>query len=75
MEPEFDRPVKELKKFAKVRLLPGETKEIGFELSWRDFAAFHPAKHHWCVPEGNYRVILAANAATEIDSRQITINA
>ena len=75
VEPEFDRPVKELKKFAKVRLLPEETKEIGFELSWRDFAAFHPAKHHWCVPEGNYRVILAANAATEIDSRQITINA
>ena len=63
VEPEFPRPVKELKAFAKVELAPGETKEVMFKLNWRDFACFHPDKHHWCLPAGKYRIFLAGNAA------------
>jgi beta-glucosidase len=60
--PEFERPVKELKGFARVELAPGESKEVTFELKWRDFACFHPTSHHWCLPAGKYNLFLARNA-------------
>ncbi len=72
--PEFPRPVKELKAFAKVELAPQESKEVKFELNWRDFACFHPDKHHWCVPEGKYNIFLALDAGNIIDSRMVEFN-
>jgi len=72
LEPEFPRPVKELKAFAKVFLEAGEEKVVTFELKWSDFACFHPDKHHWCVPEGKYGIFLASDAATVLEQREIT---
>ena len=72
--PEFPRPVKELKAFAKVELAPGESREIKFELKWRDFACFHPELHHWCLPQGQYRIYLARNAADIIAVKTITLS-
>lgn len=72
--PEFPRPVKELKAFAKVDLAPGEEKVLTFNLKWNDFACFHPDKHHWCVPAGKYNIFLAADAENIIDCRKITIS-
>lgn len=72
VDPEFPRPVKELKAFAKVELAPGESKTVDFKLNWRDFAAFHPDKHHWGVTPGTYRIILARDAGKIIESREIT---
>lgn len=68
VDPAFPRPVKELKAFAKVELAPQESKEITFELKWRDFACFHPDSHRWCVPAGKYNIFLARNASEITDS-------
>ncbi len=72
--PEFERPVKELKAFAKVNLAPGESKEVSFELNWRDFACFHPEHHHWCLPEGKYNIFLARNAKDIIASQPVNFS-
>jgi beta-glucosidase len=72
--PEFERPVKELRAFAKFELDPGEEKIHTFSLTWREFACFHPDHHHWCVPGGDYCISLCRNAAEVIDSKIIHIN-
>src|ERR1019366_7886196 len=41
------RPVKELKAFAKVRLGPGESTAVGFELGERPFAYYDVADEDW----------------------------
>lgn len=69
--PEFPRPLKELKGFAKVTLAPGESKEVTFDLRWRDFACFHPELHHWCLPAGKYNIFLARNAGEIIAQNEI----
>ena len=50
---EVVRPVRELKAFAKLSLLPGETKEIQLSLDERSFAVWNDG---WKVPEGSYRI-------------------
>ena len=72
-EPEFPRPVKELKAFAKLLLAPGEEKRVTFRLKWEDFACFHPDKHHWMVPAGKYKIFLAADAGHILECREIVI--
>ena len=49
------RPVRELKGFAKVSLVPGESKQVVFELNDRSFAIWDGA---WKVPEGSYRIAI-----------------
>lgn len=57
------RPEKELKKFAKIHLNAGETKEIGFTLTHRDFACYDPELMDWYVPSGEYGVCICRSAA------------
>lgn len=50
------RPLRELKGFRKVFLLPGESKDVSFELNDRSFALWQDG---WKVPEGKYTVQIA----------------
>lgn len=52
------RPVRELKRFEKVQLAPGESKQVTFELDDRCFAIWDGA---WKVPEGIYRIVIGKN--------------
>ena len=52
------RPVKELKRFAKVFLNPGESREISFELDDRCFAVWNDG---WRIPDGKYTVLIGGN--------------
>lgn len=56
------RPVHELKGYAKVSLLPGEAKEITFELSKRAFAYYNVNISDWHVVSGEYVLELAASS-------------
>ena len=56
------RPVRELKRFAKIYLEPGEEKEVVFELDSRCFAVWHSG---WIVPKGTYG-IQAGTERTEV---------
>ncbi len=58
-----DRPVKELKGFAKVALAPQESRRVTITLSPRDFAYWCPAKNAWVAEPGSYDLLLGASAA------------
>ena len=53
------RPVKELKGFTRVELLPGESRQVTFTLDERCFAVWADG---WKVPCGRYEVFLAASS-------------
>lgn len=53
------RPVKELRDFAKVKLKPGESKEISFELS-PEKLAFYQEEKGWITEPGEFKVMVGA---------------
>lgn len=57
------RPYKELKGFAKTRLLePGEEEQITFTLDKRSFAYFDETIHEWVVEPGIYTIIVGGTS-------------
>ena len=56
------RPIRELKKFAKVLLLPNEKKEVKFELSFRDFAFWSTKINKWYVETGDFSIEVGASS-------------
>jgi len=59
---QIDRPVRELKGFAKVALNPGETKTVSLQLTPRDLAYFDVAGHQWKANAGDYEVQIGASS-------------
>ena len=60
-----DRPDKELKSFAKLRLNPGEARHVTFALTPRDFAYWDETARNWRVRAGAYG-IKAGFSATDL---------
>ena len=60
-----DRPVKELKGFAKVSLEPGETKTVSFTLDARALSYYDTELGDWFAPSGTY-TLLAGDASDHI---------
>ncbi|KAK7409319.1 beta-glucosidase [Neonectria punicea] len=59
-----NRPIKELKGFAKVELDAGETKTVTIEELEKYFAAyFDEERNQWCVEAGEYDVIVSDSSA------------
>lgn len=56
------RPEKELKHFAKVYLDPGETKQVRFDLSERDFSYYDTEFGGWIADSGEFEVLIAASS-------------
>lgn len=57
------KPVKELKKFRKVFLHPGESKNITFNLAKKDFMSFDMDYNEWLAEEGYYHILIATSSA------------
>jgi beta-glucosidase len=51
-----DRPLKELKGFARVPLAPGETRTVSFRLSGEQRAIYDAGRGQWTVEPGGYRL-------------------
>ena len=51
---QVDRPERELKGFAKVRLAPGETRHVTLTLDTRAFSYWDPPAHKWIVDPGKF---------------------
>jgi len=57
------KPVKELKKFKKVFLQPGESKDVTFELCLKDFMSYDMDYNEWLAEEGYYHILIATSSA------------
>lgn len=62
LHPNIDRPVRELKGFAKVALAPGETKIVDFTVTSRDLAYFDVPGHQWKADVGEYEIEVGASS-------------
>ncbi len=69
VDPQADRPVRELKGFAKIALKLGETQTVRLPLRARDLAYFDEAGHQWKADAGNYEIEVGASSR---DLRQKT---
>ena len=56
LNPQVDRPVKELKGFEKVFLNPGESVVVKLVLENDDFSYFDETLHQWKTDTGNYEI-------------------
>ena len=59
----IDRPVKELKGFSKIALLPGETKTVTFEINRDALSFFDAEKHAWVCEPGDFEALIGASSA------------
>ncbi|WP_418698773.1 glycoside hydrolase family 3 C-terminal domain-containing protein [Bacteroides sp.] len=57
------RPVKELKGFQKIKLAPGEAKEVTFTIDKEALSFFDDAQHAWVAEPGKFEAIIAASSA------------
>jgi beta-glucosidase len=58
----IERPVKELKGFAKVNLKPGETRPVTIQLDRRAFAYYDVVRHQWTVVPGTFDILVGGSA-------------
>jgi beta-glucosidase len=71
----YQRPIKELKAFAKVELAPGETQRLGFLFSYEDFAYYNPVVKDWVVETGDFEILAGASSQDIRQMRTVHINA
>ena len=57
------RPLKELKGYKKVKLKPGETKDLSFVLTKDAFSFWSEQACFWVVEPGEYDVMIGASSA------------
>lgn len=62
LHPRIDKPVQELKGFAKVDLAPGETKTVGLIVTPRDLAYFDVPGEQWKADPGKYEIEVGASS-------------
>ncbi|MDR2476570.1 MAG: glycoside hydrolase family 3 C-terminal domain-containing protein, partial [Treponema sp.] len=63
------RPLRELKGFEKLSLVPGETKQVTFTLDKRSFAWYSTGLGDWYCATGDYGIVIGAS------SRDLRLNA
>lgn len=61
-ESTLQRPKKELKKFVKIELEPGQEKTVSFKLDSRDFSYFDAKRNKWIAESGEFVVSAAASS-------------
>ncbi len=69
----LQRPVKELKGFAKIELAPGEEKEVSLKLNGRDFSYYDSHREMWIAESGDFEILVGASSADIRLSETITL--
>lgn len=64
------RPIKELKGFQKIKLAPGETKEVTFTIAKDTLSFYDDAQQTWITEPGKFEAIVAASA-TDIKTKVV----
>ena len=73
LESSVSRPQKELKGFKKINLLPGEEKEVRFELGQRAFAFYNVTLKKWYVESGDFLISVGSSSRDIRLKQRITI--
>lgn len=58
----LQRPKKELKKFIKIELEPGEEKEVSFVLNSNDFTFFDSKRELWIAESGKFSILVGSSS-------------
>lgn len=61
----IDKPIKELKDFAKVCLMPNEEKIVEFIINKNDFSYFDTNQNKFLLQNGEYQLIISSSSLTE----------
>ena len=61
ISPSVDRPVKELKAYAKVELAAGKSRKVSLTLAQQDFAYFDEHLHDFIADAGDYEILVGAS--------------
>jgi len=72
-ESTVNRPVKELKGFAKVELQPGEKKSVTFTLDKRSFAYYNTELKDWHVESGEFAIMIGRSSEAIVLSSAIHV--
>ena len=67
------RPEKELRDFAKVELMPGETKTVSFTLGKRAFAYYNTTIHDWHVETGEFAIQIGRSSRDIVLQETVTV--
>lgn len=62
VESRLPRPEKELKRFLKVDLAPGETKQVTFRLDERALAFYDAEAKHWVAEPGEFDILVGSSS-------------
>lgn len=68
------KPVRELRDYAKLFLLPGESREVSFRLDRRSFAYYNPNVSDWFVESGVYQIEVGASSRDIRLSAPLTVH-
>jgi beta-glucosidase len=68
------RPERELKGFAKVRLNPGETKHISLSLDARAFSYWDENAHKWAIDPGKFTILVGDSSENTPLHADLTLN-
>ena len=67
------RPEKELRGFDKIALQPGESQQVTFTLSERDFAFYSQRHRRWLAESGNFELLVGSSSRDIRERRQVTL--
>lgn len=62
LQSSLPRPVKELKGFSKVKLAPGETREVTFTIGKEALSFFDDTRHEWVTEPGKFEAWIGASS-------------
>lgn len=62
VESSIDRPMKELKAFEKVNLVPGESRNVQFKLNREAFVFYDTEAGGWIVEPGEFEILIGASS-------------
>ena len=75
LKPQIDKPVRELKGFAKVALQTGETRAIQFTIRSRALAYFDTIGHQWKADAGDYEIQIGVSSRDLKQKAVLSLNA
>ncbi|HEX6757742.1 MAG TPA: glycoside hydrolase family 3 C-terminal domain-containing protein [Propionibacteriaceae bacterium] len=75
IEASVARPLRELKRFVKVHLEPGETRQVSCQLDERAFAFWSRRFERWVVESGEFMIAVGSSSRDLVATETITLDA